>query len=65
MIYEEPQEMEITRTSMVGRPLRPRLEQQKKLHEDALARVNRAIELLDKHPEFTEFLDAIGATVRI
>jgi len=65
MSYEEQSEMEVVGTSRVGRPLRPRLEQQRKLHEDALAKVNRAIELLDKHPEFTEFLDAIGATVRM
>lgn len=36
------------------------LKQNHAYHTDKLARVNAAIALLEKHPDFAEFLDVIG-----
>ena len=63
MQYEEnvPQEAMVGSSRLVSQPLRPKLEQKKKALEEKLTRVNRAIEILDKNPEFTEFMDTISA----
>ena len=58
--FDRPQ-MSIQRV----RPLRQRLEQERDTLIKRLEKVNRALELLDKHPELTEFLDVVGSAVNL
>ena len=45
----------------MGQPMLPRLQQRKRVLGEQLAKVDRAIELLEENPKLAEFVDAIHA----